>query len=135
MALTKNTNTPERDGKTFAFAVAANVRIFAGALVMLTAAGLATPGAVATTLKPGGRARCEADNTGGAASAITVEIEKGVFRFNNSAAADAIAAADIGANCFVVDDETVAKTNGGATRSVAGRIVDVDPQGVWVKFD
>jgi hypothetical protein len=134
MALTKNTNTPERDGKTFSFPVAANVRIFAGALVALTAAGLATPGAVATTLKVGGRAKCEANNLGGAAGAITVEIEKGVFRYNNSAAADAIAAADIGANCFVVDDETVAKTNGGATRSVAGRIVDVDAQGVWVQF-
>jgi hypothetical protein len=135
MALTKNTNTPERDGKTYSLPVAANVRIFAGALVMLTAAGLATPGAVATTLKPGGRARCEADNTGGAASAITVEFEKGVFRFQNSVAADAITIADIGANAFVVDDETVAKTNGGNTRSVAGKIVDVDAQGVWIKFD
>lgn len=135
MALTKNTNTPERDGKTFVAAVAANVRIFAGALVMLTPAGLATPGAVATTLKPGGRAKGEANNLGGAASAITVEFEKGVFRFQNSAAGDAITIADIGANAFVVDDETVAKTNGGATRSVAGKIVDVDAQGVWIKFD
>jgi hypothetical protein len=28
----------------------------------------------------------------------------------------------------------VAKTNGGSTRSVAGKIFDVDAQGVWVKF-
>lgn len=135
MALTKNTNTPERDGKTLAIAVAGNVRIFAGALVALTAAGLATPGAVATTLKGVGRAKDEANNLGGAASAIKVEVEKGVFRFNNSAAGDAITAADIGNPAYIVDDETVAKTTGGATRSVAGTIFDVDAQGVWVKFD
>ena len=134
MVLAKNNNTPERDGTTISLAVAANVRIFAGALVALTAAGLATPGAVATTLKGMGRAKDEANNIGGAASAIRVEVEKGVFRFNNSAAGDAITAADIGANCFIVDDETVAKTNGGNTRSVAGTIFDVDAQGVWVRF-
>lgn len=135
MALTSNHNTPERDGKTLSVAVAANVRVFAGALVALTAAGLATPGAVATTLKVGGRARCEANNTGGAAGAITVEIEKGVFRFANSTATDAITVADIGNNAFIVDDERVARTNGGNTRSVAGRIFDVDASGVWIQFD
>ena len=36
---------------------------------------------------------------------------------------------------FVVDDETVAKTNGGGTRSPAGIIADADDQGVWVRFD
>ena len=36
------------------------------------------------------------------------------------------------AGCYVVDDETVAKTNGTNTRSRAGVVVDVDAQGVWV---
>jgi hypothetical protein len=135
MPMTKNTPTPERDGKTFAAPVAANVRIYAGALVALTAAGFATPGVVATTLKVGGCAKTEANNLGGAAGAVTVEFDKGVFRYKNSASADLITIADIGANAFIVDDETVAKTNGGSTRSVAGRIVDVDAQGVWIKFD
>ena len=52
----------------------------------------------------------------------------------NSAAADQITAADIGNDCYGVDDQTVAKTNGANTRSVAGKIYDVDAQGVWVKF-
>ncbi|QDH35843.1 hypothetical protein [Porphyrobacter sp. YT40] len=134
MPLTENRNTPQRSGEIVALSVAANVRIFAGSLVALTAAGLATPGAVATTLKGMGRARGEADNTGGAAGAIKVEVEKGVFRFKNSAAGDAITAADIGSNAFIVDDETVAKTSGGDTRSVAGMIFDVDANGVWIKF-
>jgi hypothetical protein len=134
MPLTQNRNTPQRSGDTLVLPVAANVRIFAGALVALTAAGLATPGAVATTLKGMGRAKGEANNTGGAASAINVEVEKGVFRFKNSAAGDAITRADIGSNAFIVDDETVAKTSGTSTRSVAGQIFDVDAQGVWIKF-
>lgn len=42
-------------------------------------------------------------------------------------------AADIGSDCYIVDDQTVAKTNGTNTRSVAGKIMDVDAQGVWVR--
>ena len=43
-----------------------------------------------------------------------------------------ITQAEIGDACYIVDDETVAKTSGGNTRSVAGEIVDVDDDGVWV---
>lgn len=133
-ALTAGRNTPKRDGKDFSRPVAANVKIFQGALVCLSAAGWATPGAVATTLKADGIAKAEADNTGGANGAIKVEVEKGVFPFANSAAGDAITAADIGAVAYIVDDQTVAKTNGGATRSAAGTIVDLDAAGVWVRI-
>lgn len=134
VALAKDRNTPARDGDTFDFGVAAGVKIFAGALVALNATGFATPGAVATTLISIGRAEEQVDNTGGADGAVTVKIRKGVFRFLNSAAGDEIVATDIGADCFIVDDQTVAKTNGTATRSVAGKVVDLDAQGVWVEF-
>lgn len=82
-----------------------------------------------------GRADIAADNTGGAAGAIRVDWRRGVFRFNNSAAADLIGLADIGKPCFIVDDNTVAKSNGGATRSAAGVVDDVDTDGVWVRLD
>ena len=49
-------------------------------------------------------------------------------------AADAITLADIGKDCFIVDDQTVAKTDGAGTRSRAGRVFDVDADGVWVDF-
>jgi hypothetical protein len=39
-----------------------------------------------------------------------------------------------GNDCYLVDDQTVAKTSATNTRSVAGKIVDVDSQGVWVKL-
>ena len=41
---------------------------------------------------------------------------------------------DIGKDCFIVDDQTVAKTNGANTRSRAGKVFDVDADGVWVDF-
>lgn len=133
-ALTSGRNTPKRDGKDFARPVAAATKIYQGALVCLSATGYAVPGSTATTLVADGVARAEADNTGGANGAVSVETEKGVFRFANSAAADAITAAEIGDTCYIVDDQTVAKTNGGNTRSAAGTIADVDAQGVWVRI-
>ena len=66
------------------------------------------------------------------AGVVNVEIEKGIYRFANSTATDAITTADIGNDCYMVDDQTVAKTNGSSTRSVAGKVFDVDSQGVWV---
>lgn len=132
-ALTAARNTPTRDGKDFTRGVATGVTIYQGALVCLTAAGFATPGAVSTTLKADGRAKVTVANPG-ANGAVTVEVEKGIFRFGNSASGDLITIADIGANAFIVDDQTVAKTNGTSTRSIAGVIVDVDAQGVWVRI-
>ena len=50
--------------------------------------------------------------------ALRVLVDKRPARFANSAAADAITLADVGADCYMVDDQTVAKTHGGNTRSV-----------------
>ena len=59
--------------------------------------------------------------------------EAGVFRFENSSAGDAITRAEIGDDCYIVDDQTVAKTDGTDTRSLADKVDDVDANGVWVK--
>ena len=37
--------------------------------------------------------------------------------FANSASGDLITAAEVGSDCYIVDDQTVAKTNGSSTRS------------------
>jgi len=132
MALSADRNTPRKEGDLRQFPVAANAKIFAGALVCLDAAGNATPGAVATTLTAVGRAEAQADNTGGDAGDLKVDVRKGTFRYANSAAADAIGPEDIGKTAYVVDDETVALTDGTGTRSAAGTIYDVDAQGVWI---
>lgn len=134
MGLAADRNTPRRDGFRFSVVLAAAVKIYAGSIVCLDAAGNAVPGATATTLTPVGRANAQVDNSAGLAGALSVEVERGVFRYANSADADAITRAEIGDVCYIVDDQTVAKTNGGGTRSRAGLIADIDAQGVWVEL-
>lgn len=134
MALTADRNTPRREGEEIVLNVAAAKKIYAGSLVARDASGNAAPGGTATTLLGMGRAEEYVDNSTGAAGDKTVKIRKGVFRFANSAAGDQITTADIGKECYIVDDQTVAKTDGGSTRSIAGRIDDVESAGVWVEF-
>lgn len=107
-------------------------KLWFGALAVLNAGYLA-PGTAAVGLVAVGRVRKTSDNPG-ADGAVTAQVEAGTFKWANSAAGDAIAQADVGAQCFIVDDQTVAKTNpGGNTRSVAGIIQGVDSDGVWVQ--
>jgi hypothetical protein len=132
-ALTADRNTTTKKSEQLERPAAAAKVFYAGALVALDAAGRATPGAVATTLRGVGRCEAFVDNGAGAADAVNVKIRRGTFRWANSSAGDAITAADIGTDCYIVDDQTVAKTNGTNTRSVAGKIMDVDALGVWVR--
>jgi hypothetical protein len=121
--------------ENLSFPIKDNVKIYKGALVVLDAGYLA-PGRVATTLVAVGRAEQTVDNTivGHAAGLFQVETKQGVIKFANSTAGDLIAQADVGAVCFIVDDQTVAKTNGSASRSAAGKVVRVDSDGVFVKI-
>ncbi len=112
--------------------VKAATKIYKGGLVVLDA-GYAAPGRAATGLVPFGVAYDTVDNSSGAAGDKRVVCDLGIFPFKNSASADLIAQSDAGALCYIVDDETVAKTNGSSTRSIAGRIANVDADGtVWV---
>lgn len=48
-----------------------------------------------------------------------VNVRRGTFQFDNSDAAG------IGADCYLVDDETVTTTDGGGARSKAGVVRDI----------
>lgn len=113
--------------------LAANAKILKGTIVMTNASGLAVPGAVATGQICWGCAEQTSDNTGGSASAISVEVRQGVFLWKNGTAGDAIVQADIGKVCYILDNETVAKTDGTGTRSIAGRVESVVTEGVYVR--
>lgn len=130
-ALTADRNTPEIAGRQLVLGLAASVKIYAGALVARDASGYATPGATATTILGIGRAAEQVDNSSGSAGAKSIRIDKGIFKFANSGT-DAVTDASIGGNCYIVDDQTVAATSGTSTRSVAGKVVKVDSDGVWV---
>lgn len=119
-----------RNGDQFSDPVAAGKVIYAGAMYAIDASGNAVP-ASATTGAARAVAVTAADNSAGAAGAVAVAGERGVFQFNNSAVT-AIARADIGAACYLEDDNTVAKTAASGAKT-AGTIVDVDDGGVWVR--
>lgn len=130
MALGTDRNTPLRNGDLFSVAVAAATTIFAGALVCRNASGWAVPGATALGLRVVGRAESRVANAG-ANGDVSVLVRRGAFRWGN-AEGDPLTAADIGNVCYLVDDETVARTSGSSTRSRAGLVLDVDDVGVWV---
>lgn len=134
MALSKNRNTPYRHNTSRSYPLAASAVVFAGGIVTL-ASGFVAAGATATGLVAVGVATHYQDNTTGDAGDQHVAVHVGCFAFDNSAAADEITAADVGKPCYLVDDHTVAKTDGEATRSLAGIIDGVDDFGVWVLID
>ena len=136
-ALTQERDTQRRNGEFAQYPVAAAAKIFAGSIACIsTASNFATKGITATTLKAVGMAEETADNTSGANGAINVKVRRdGWFPFANSAAGDLIVLGDVGSDCFIVDDQTVAKTSAASTRSVAGKVRDVTATAVWIEFN
>lgn len=133
-ALAQDRNTANISGD-LRVAGAAAVLIYAGAMLMRNSSGYVTKGATATGLVGVGRAEERIDNSGGSAGDLNVRYRPGVYRFANSTSTDLIGITEIGLPCYAVDDQTVAKTDGSATRSIAGFVEGVDPEGVWVRFD
>ena len=135
VALTSERNSRLRIGDLRVEPVAAAIKIWGGSLVMRNVAGFLTKGAVAVGCVAVGRAEKTVDNTAGAAGALNLEYQRGIFLFANSTAGDLITIADVGKVCFILDDQTVAKTDGTATRSRAGIVDWVEGAGVWVRCD
>lgn len=132
-ALTNDRNTRFRQGNQVHDPAAAGVVIYEGALVCLDAAGNAVPGSTAADLTARGVAGTRVDNSDGVAGDKSVASGRGIYHFANSDA-DPVDRADIGSTAYIVDDQTVAATDGTSTRSAAGKIVDLDEAGVWVEI-
>ena len=134
-ALTENKDVAEIDSafsqriENFGSGTFGAANVYKGALLAYdTSDDTVKPAATSTTLIALGRA--ELDKTDGTTD--SVQARCGIFKFENSTAGDAIANADAGSDCYIVDDQTVAKTDGGSTRSVAGKVYKVSADGVWV---
>jgi hypothetical protein len=106
--------------------------LLAGTIGCLNTEGNAVPATAAVSLICQGRVETTVDNTAGADAAVSVDIRPGVFKWANSAAGDQITKAEIGKLCWLVDNQTVAKTSNAEARSPAGVVVDVESDGVWV---
>lgn len=121
-------------------AVAAAVKCWEGGMAAVPlsggSAGYVKPATSAAGLQILGCFEQTFDNTGGANGGAStdpgtigqtyVRVRSGAFWFANSAGGDAIAQANIYQDCFAVDDQTVALTDNGQTRSKAGKILAID---------
>ena len=127
-ALTEARNTPELCGRmSYEREVAASKKVYAGSIVAQNSSSKAQPAADAASTVILGRAANTAE------AGETVKIETGIFLYDNGTSSAALAATDIGATAYVVDDHTVGKT-GGTNSVVAGVVIDVTADGVWVRI-
>jgi len=107
---------------------------YAGGMAVQDANGFVKPATAAAGLVAIGLFSESYDNSTGADGAMNVgKIIPGIWPFVNSGGADAITIANVGQDCWMVDDQTVALTSNQGARSFAGRIVDVDSSFVWVR--
>lgn len=113
---------------------ASAAKIWAGSMVGLNSSGRAVTATASTALTIIGIANETRDNSSGGDAALSIPVRGGTWRLANSASTDAIANADLGNECYVVDNLTVAKTNNNGARPVAGIVRGVDSSGVWVEF-
>jgi hypothetical protein len=124
-------NAPEKPSGAFVtIPLAADAVIEAGQLVARNAAGNAVAASDTAALQVIGRAEADADNTGGAIGDVSILVKRGTFQYDNDGD-DPVSKADVGRVCYIVDAVTVSddpQTHG----RVAGRVVEVDSDGVWV---
>ena len=123
MSLNSERNTPYRKGELRTFA--AGGTIYAGGLAALDSNGKA----VAATPTSGAIVVGVAQNT--ASSGGKVDVKRGVFPFEVASGAT-ITLADVKKPVYVVDDQTVTPVSSGAAIE-AGKVFDVDGEGVWVE--
>lgn len=126
--LTENRNTLEREGKYFSFPVLDEEIMYAGGLAaILKSTGEAQMASDTADLVVIGRVETYVDNTD---DGETVLVKSGVFKLENSES-HPVTAALIGAQCYVEDDQTVSG-DAGSNGIVAGIVVQLDADGVWV---
>ncbi|MBI4665362.1 MAG: hypothetical protein HY751_03005 [Nitrospinae bacterium] len=104
--LTSDRKSIRKDGALFAYPVAAATAVYSGSLVNLNASGYAVPAADNSAQTFAGKADYRGDNLTGANGDASVEGRRsGVFEFN----ASGMSMADINADAYVVDDNTVGR--------------------------
>jgi hypothetical protein len=128
-----DTSIPER----LSYPIAANIFCHQGGMAALNSSGQAVPAGSGTAATIAiGVFLDETDNTtsstqgwSGLAGAVNCEIQRGAFAMDNSTSADLIANTNTSLPCYVVDDHTVALTDGNGARKFAGYILGVNVAG------
>jgi len=132
MALTKKREIVTRQLSLIAHPVAAGAVGFEGGILVVNAAGFASPGIAAANLTSVGKTNKSYDNSGGADGAfmVTARVDD-ACRYDNDPV-DPVTRAHIMKPCYIKDDHTV--SSDATDRSVAGTVVDLDDDGVWIAF-
>ncbi len=130
-ALTKDRNTTYREGIELDVPVKGNTRIFAGSLVAVDATGYAVPAGNTAGHRFMGVALEQVDNRSGADGAATVRLRTcGVFEFE----AVSISRANLGAEMYVVDDQTFDDADPGQGVKCGRLVKFVSATKGWIKI-
>lgn len=126
-AQTQDSRRPESAGVQRELPVKSAAECFQGALAVMDGA-VVKPGVAAAGLRTVGVFERYVKNAG-ADGAVTAPVKRGTFKFANHGA-NAVTASHIGSDCYVEDDQTVGSL--ATTKSVAGKVFQVEADGVWV---
>ncbi|CNL92728.1 Uncharacterised protein [Yersinia frederiksenii] len=128
----RDRNTPWRDGELSPVPMAQAIEIFGGHIVSANAGGFAVMASAVASQVTLGVSDGYVDNRDGANGDADALVRRGkAWGFANFAG-DAVTQADVGKDCYVADSQTVAKSDGEGARPVAGKVIIVDSDGVWV---
>jgi len=123
--------TMYREGLELEFPVKGATCIFAGSMVAVDSTGYAVPAANAVGLKLMGVAMERADNKSGADGSLLIRVRTvGVFNFS----ATSITQANIGADMYVVDDQTFDDVNPGQGIKCGKLVKYVSATEGWIKI-
>ncbi|ELC5001927.1 hypothetical protein RJK40_001385 [Salmonella enterica] len=125
-------NTPHKDGQLFAVPVAAATELFGGHIIAAGADGLAVAATATAANVTLGVCDGWVDNSAGEAGDQDVLVRRGKAWLLANHSTDPVSQASVGRDCYVVDSTTVAKTSGDDARPVAGKVLGVEADGVWV---
>ena len=130
MAITASQTVDRRLGEKFQFPVAASTTLYQGAIAALDSSHNLVHATDAANRRVVGIVAGEVDNSAGSAGDLNAVVETGIFKLANSGT-NAVTSAHLGRACFVEDNSIVA-SSAGTNSVVAGRVVQVDTDGVWV---
>ncbi len=131
-AINADRNSAKRDGKFNGVKIAASTVIHAGVIVCANASGFAIEAIESATITCLGVSEGYVNYSAGAAGDKRVNVARQQATKLENHATDPVTQASVGKSCYVADNQTVAATSNTNTRSVAGIVLSVESDGVWV---
>lgn len=109
--------------------------VLAGTMAAIDASGYFVPVTAALGLRIVGLYLDSADNTNGGDGGKVVRVQQGVWKLKAGTSGDALTQANLFDDVYAIDNETVGATDGTGTRSLAGKLFQVESDGVYVRLN